>query len=208
MSPNPGLNEQQQQQRHEGEIAALLARYEEEPEHVTHVAALADALFLTLAPWHGRGEGCRRRLRTAALLHDIGWSQTPDGKGHHKESARLIIEAAWTTLPPSEVALVAQIARYHRKSLPHAGHARYIALPEADRRTVSVLGGLLRIADALDRTHTRRIAAVRAEIRPDALLLHATPQPGTGWKAEREMADKKKDLLEVEAGRAVRILEG
>ncbi len=191
---------------HEAEIDALLARYEEEPEHAAQVAALADDLFLALAPWHGRGDLDRRRLRTAALLHDIGWSQTPDGKGHHKESARLIAAWPWATLPPAEVGLVAQIARYHRKSLPHAGHAPYLALSEADRRTVSVLGGLLRIADALDRTHTRRVAAVRAEIAPEAIRLLVTPH-ARDWDAERRAAEKKKDLLEREAGRIVAVLE-
>ena len=190
---------------HDAEVSLLLARYEEEPEHVTHVAFLAEALFTGLVLWHGRGERDRRLLRTAALLHDIGWSQTADGKGHHKESARLITEWTWTTLPAPEVALVAQIARYHRKSLPQPSHAPYMALAEADRRTVSVLGGILRIADALDRTHTRRIADVRAEVRPNALLLTAVPLPEADWKAERAMVERKKDLLELEAGRPVRI---
>ncbi|SDT99195.1 exopolyphosphatase / guanosine-5'-triphosphate,3'-diphosphate pyrophosphatase [Verrucomicrobium sp. GAS474] len=188
----------------EAEVAALVARYEEEPEHVTHVAALADALFLALAPWHGRGEGCRLRLRAAALLHDIGWSQTPDGRGHHKESARLIGEWKWKTLPPGEIALVAQIARYHRKSVPRPDHAAYTALPPDHRRTVSVLGGLLRIADALDRTHTQRIATLRARIAPTEIVVLVTPKPGGAWDEERAMAEKKKDLLEAEAQRPVR----
>ncbi len=183
---------------HDAEVSRLLARYEEEPGHVTHVAALADALFAALAPWHGRGAACRRLLRTAALLHDVGWSQTPDGKGHHKESARLISEWPWATLPPHAITLVAQIARYHRKSLPHPGHAAYIALPEADRRTVSVLAGLLRVADALDRTHVARVEKATARFTPGKIVIGVVAVGD--WSAERRMADEKKDLLERRAG--------
>ena len=86
------------------EAEALLEKYEEEPSHVRHVARLADDLFLALSAWHRRGLAERRWLRLGALLHDIGWSQTPTGRGHHKESARLIGEHAWKNLPAAEIA--------------------------------------------------------------------------------------------------------
>ncbi len=185
------------------EAEALLERYEEEPEHVRQVAALADRLFADLAAWHRRDEGDRRLLRIAALLHDIGWSQVPTGKGHHKESARLIRAHAWKHLSSAEAALVAQIARYHRKALPGPDHAEYQALSVAGRKTVDLLAGLLRVADALDRTHTARVAEVRAQIGPGELVLFVTPAPGADWSAERRTAAKKKDLLERCAAREV-----
>src|SRR5271165_4007233 len=97
------------------ESLALRARYDEEPSHSDHVALLTLQLYDELQAWHPSPPRARELLFTAALLHDIGWSQTPDGKGHHKQSARLIQEHAWKTLTPDEVQLVAQIARYHRK---------------------------------------------------------------------------------------------
>jgi len=176
------------------EAEALLEKYEEEPSHVRHVAHLSDQLFVALLPWHQRGLSERQWLRLASLLHDIGWSQTPTGKGHHKESARLIGEYRWNHLPPAEIALVAQITRYHRKKLPAAHHAPYQALPQEDRRTVDLLAGILRIADALDRTHTGKVETVTARI-VDSRLVIAAVSSGD-WLAERSMAVEKKDLLE------------
>jgi len=185
------------------EAEALLAKYEEEPSHVRHVAKLADALFTTLAPWHQRPLAERQWLRLAALLHDIGWSQTPTGRGHHKESARLITEHPWKSLPPREVALVAQTARYHRKKLPAAHHAPDPAHPTEDRPTVDHLAGNLPIPVAHDRTHTAQVIAVQAQITPTRLLIETTA-PGD-WSAERRMAQEKKDLLERAADRPIEI---
>ena len=156
--------------------------------------------------WDGLGVRERGCLYLAALLHDIGWSQTRTGKGHHKISARMIVGYAWKELGGAEVALVSQIARYHRKKLPAEKHAAYQALPVADREAVDRLAALLRIADALDRTHTGRIAAVRASVFPDRIEIAVTPATETtDWQAEHRMAGAKKDLLERTTGVPVRV---
>ena len=136
------------------ESLALRARYDEEPSHSDHVALLALQIFDGLRSWHQLGARPRELLHSAALLHDIGWSQTPDGKGHNKWSAKLIQENGWKHLTRSEIPTVAQIARYHRKSPPQAAHEEFHALSASAQKTVMVLGGILRLADALDRTHT------------------------------------------------------
>jgi len=179
------------------EAGALLEKYEEEPSHVRHVTHLADLLFVALAPWHRRSLPERQWLQLAALLHDIGWSQTPTGKGHHKESARLITEYPWKHLPPRETALVAQTARYHRKKLPADHHAAYQSLPSEDRWTVDLLAGILRIADA------GKVASAAARIGEERIVIEVAA-PGD-WSAERRMAVEKKDLLERAAGRPVEI---
>src|SRR5271154_3214028 len=110
------------------ESLALRARYDEEPSHSDHVAVLALQIFDGLRPWHGYGSRPRELLHSAALLHDIGWSQKPDGKDHHKWSARLILEHPWKTLTPEEMSIVAEIARYHRKAPTQPDHAEFYAL--------------------------------------------------------------------------------
>lgn len=184
------------------EAGLLLKQYESEPPHVQHVAHLSDELFVGLQPLHGYDEPERSWLFTAALLHDIGWSQTTSGKGHHKHSMRLILEHPWKSLSPETVAVVANIARYHRKSLPASHHDLYQALDSANQKKVDVLGGILRIADALDRTHAARVRHVTASLKdPITLTLESNgPVP-----EEVNMFHRKKDLLEKALGQAMRL---
>jgi exopolyphosphatase/guanosine-5'-triphosphate,3'-diphosphate pyrophosphatase len=187
------------------ESLALRARYDEEPSHSDQVAKLALQLFDELEAWHKLGARPREILHSAAILHDIGWSQTPDGTGHHKWSARLIQEHGWKNLSAEEVKLVAQIARYHRKAPPQPSHTEFHALKASAQKTVMMLGGILRIADALDRTHSGRVSAVEVGISKEAIIVRA--QAEGNWNAERAMFETKADMLRAAANRAV-VVEG
>ncbi len=176
------------------DIDGLLAEYETEPQHVRHVCRLALELYDALAPVHGYGMEERLILETAACLHDIGWAVTqPDGKGHHKESARLIREASWSGLDPAQVALVAHVARYHRKSIPDPGHGDFAAQPARDQTRIRWLAALLRIGDALDRRHLQRVTEATARVSGDELRITAV----STWviDAELDAADRKADLI-------------
>jgi hypothetical protein len=63
-----------------------------------------------------------------------------------------------------------------------------------------ILGGILRIADALDRTHTSRVDAIDVAVTKEAITFRVKT---TGaWNAERAMFETKRDMLETVAGRA------
>lgn len=183
------------------QVEKLLSQYEAEPDHVRQVARLADTLYLALQPWHGLGATEQAWLQVAAHLHDIGWSQTSDGRGHHKHSARLIAAHGWEELTPREVGLIAQVARYHRKSLPVPTHLDYMALTPPEQRQVDILAGILRVTDALDRSHVSLVREVGVTLTPASieLVIHAAlPCP-----AELSTVEKKKDLLEMASRRRV-----
>ena len=185
------------------ESLGLRARYDEEPSHSDQVTLLALQLFDQLQGWHNFPPRARELLHSAALLHDIGWSQTPDGKGHHKESARLIRANAWKNLLPDEVELVAQVARYHRKAPPQPDHEEFQALKASAQKSVMILGGILRLADALDRTHSARIAGLEAQVTKDAVIVRV--KPNGIWNAERATFEAKSDMLQLAAKRAVHV---
>jgi len=186
------------------ETLALRARYDEEPTHSDQVAKLALELYDGLQDWHAYPSRPRELLHSAALLHDIGWSQTPDGKGHHKQSARLIRGHKWKHLLADEVELVALIARYHRKAPPQPDHEEFQALKASAQKTVMALGGILRLADALDRTHTAQISGVgRIEIAKDAITVRVNPK-GI-WNAERATFEAKADMIQLAAKRTVQV---
>jgi exopolyphosphatase/guanosine-5'-triphosphate,3'-diphosphate pyrophosphatase len=174
------------------EVLALMQALEEEPHHVQHVAKLALQLFDQLEDLHGLGDHDRLILEAAAHLHDIGWSAAPGGSGHHRQSARLIREHGWRHFNTESVAIIAQVARYHRKSPPDLEHEEYAALSPAERVRVQQLAALLRIADGLDHSHQQFVQRLKAELPTGRIFIRLiTSRPCT---REIAAATKKSDL--------------
>ena len=63
-------------------------------------------------------------------------------------------------LTDHEIEMIAQIARYHRKSEPKQSHPPFAALSAGDQRLVRSLAGVLRVAIGLDRRHEGRVGGV------------------------------------------------
>lgn len=137
-------------------------RYGFDQAHGEHVASLATTLFDDMAGVHGFGGRERLLLRAAALLHDIG--DYVRYEGHHKHSYYLIQHSDVMGLSPEERAIVANVARYHRKSPPDPAHPNFRELDKESRAKVRGLAAILRIADALDREHLGKVKGVRATV--------------------------------------------
>lgn len=137
-------------------------RYGFDQAHGELVASFATSLFDDMAGFHGLGERERLLLRIAALLHDVG--DYVSYGGHHKHSYYLIQHSDIMGLTPGERAIVANIARYHRKSAPDPSHPNFRDLDKDARTKVRILAAILRIADALDREHLGKVKSVRAGI--------------------------------------------
>jgi exopolyphosphatase/guanosine-5'-triphosphate,3'-diphosphate pyrophosphatase len=147
-------------------------RYGFDEGHGELVASFAMQLFDDLATFHGLGERDRLLLRAGALLHDIGDYIRYDG--HHKHGYYLITHSDIMGLTRDERAVVANLARYHRKSPPDPAHPNFRDLDKDARAKVRSLAAILRIADALDREHLGKVTSVRAEVDAPRrkLLLH------------------------------------
>jgi len=148
---------------------ALGRRYLFDERHARHVAQLALSLFDQLVALHGMGVHERRMLLAAALLHDIG--QFVSYRRHHKHSWYLISHAGLPEFSPDETAIVALIARYHRRAEPRLDHEGYADLAPADRERVDGLAALLRIADSLDRQHRQHVRRLGATVFDDRIEL-------------------------------------
>ncbi|MGO9838191.1 MAG: HD domain-containing protein [Polyangiaceae bacterium] len=145
------------------EVCARLGRrYHFDEAHARQVCRFATQLYDDLQRVHAFGERDRLLLRAAALLHDIG--DYVHYSGHHKHSQYLIQHADIMGMTPDERAIVANIARYHRKGPPDPNHPGYRDLAKEARGKVRGLASLLRLADALDREHKQKIESVRAAI--------------------------------------------
>ncbi len=141
-------------------------RYER--AHSEHVAKLALGLFDQLAAitddpgrsWSSPQH--RELLEAAAVLHDVGYAI--NYAKHHKHSYHMIMHSELPGFTHRERAVIANVARYHRRARPKKKHGNFARLDPADQMAVRRLAGVLRVADGLDRTHTQDIVDLR--LRP------------------------------------------
>jgi exopolyphosphatase/guanosine-5'-triphosphate,3'-diphosphate pyrophosphatase len=106
-----------------------------------------------------------------------------------------------------EIELIAQVARYHRKSVPREKHPEFVALDPDDQHRVRVLAGLLRIAVGLDRNHAGRVSGLSCRTGADgALMIEVEPAPGTDVSLELYAANQRTDLLSEVIGRPVEVV--
>ena len=150
-------------------VRHLAERFPSDQAHARHVACLSLQLFDALQDLHEMPAAARDLLESAALLHDIGHAIS--FPGHHRHSYYLVKNGDLRGFSPLEVEMIALVARYHRRGRPRRRHPAFGALPKPARRTVRTLAGILRVADALDRSHRQVVAAVRMVERNGRLRL-------------------------------------
>jgi CHAD domain-containing protein len=111
---------------------------------------------------HDSNIGERFLLQAAALLHEVGRSEK--NKAHHKESYRMIRRmkppVGWTK---KDLELVALIARFHRRALPNLDHKALKNFQLPVRRSLLLLAGLLRMANAFGAKPYRAVRRLEVE---------------------------------------------
>jgi exopolyphosphatase/guanosine-5'-triphosphate,3'-diphosphate pyrophosphatase len=170
--------------------------------HSRQVTKLALSLFDQTTDLHRLGPTERELLEVAGLLHDVGYAVAQSA--HHKHSLYLIRNADLDGFRPDELAVIANVARYHRKALPSERHPDYQSLSEGERELVRRLAALLRLADGLDADHFQVVQEVAVKLDGDVarLELRARDVPDLAmWAGERNG-----DLFEQEFGRHVELV--
>ncbi len=181
----------------------LAERYQSDPSHGEHVGNLCGRFFQSLTDLHQLTPHDALLLQVAAILHEVGTYVSP--RAHHKHSEYLILNSEVFGLDRLDVTIVALVARYHRHSGPRLEHPSYAALSTDDRIRVCKLAALLRVADALERTHAQRVGQL--EIRRESGKLRIR-LPGLADAAvERLAMATKADLFEQVFGLGVVIDE-
>jgi len=173
-------------------VFAIGRRYGYEERHALQVADLAERIFDQIAPLYNLKRHWRTLLSAAALLHDVGYHISHES--HHKHSFYLIKHSEITGFSEPEKLFIANIARYHRGSLPKESHSDFMKLPEKDRRTVAQIGAILRLADALDHGYENRIKDLK--FKRGAQNMHLKLVSDEDCAAELKAVEQKKDLFE------------
>ncbi len=170
-------------------VATLGRRFGYDEPHAEQVARLALALFDQLPDVHRLPPAARGLLEAASLLHDIGHAVSPNR--HHKHTHYLVSNADIPGFSDQERRLVALVARYHRRSAPDRHRPDLEDLSGRELRLVRRLVAILRVADALDRSHHQPVTAIRAAERDGAVRVRARargPLDLELWDVAREAA--------------------
>ncbi|BAQ66394.1 Ppx/GppA phosphatase family protein [Geminocystis sp. NIES-3709] len=181
-------------------VYKIAHKYEVDLPHAEKIAHFALNIFdSTKNQLHCWGDLEREYLWSATILHNSGLYISHSA--HHKHSYYLIRNAELLGFSEIEIELIAQIARYHRKSKPKRKHETYACLSDNHRKIIKQLSAILRLAIALDR---RQIGAIKnLECRYDQeyrqLHLYLTPtQPDDDCALELWNLDYKKPIFEQE----------
>ncbi len=155
----------------EAAVRNLAIQYESDMAHVEHVARLALQMFDSLASGglFEPAPGERELLWAAAMLHDVGMTISYDD--HHKHSAYLIVSAELPGFDPRERALIAQIARYHRKGTPKLGEMAPLA-QGGDEQLLDRCAVILRLAEHLERGRDQSVSQATLRANGGGFDLH------------------------------------
>ncbi|NMG05436.1 Ppx/GppA phosphatase family protein [Brasilonema sp. UFV-L1] len=170
-------------------------------EHSDRVAVFALSIFdQTKGTLHYWGAEERQLLWAAAILHNCG--HYISHSSHHKHSYYLIRNSELLGYNETEIEIIANLARYHRKSGPKKKHENYRNITSKNhRQIVNKLSAILRLAVALDRRQIGAIARVECEYLTEQQEFHLRIFPS---RADDDCAlelwslDYKKEVFESE----------
>ena len=172
-------------------VDAAAVRYGENIVHARQSTDIALRIFDATTEIHKFGEPERDVLEAGAMLHNVG--RFIGHGAHHRHSYYVIRNTEHLAgFNEHERELVAQVARYHRKSAPKMSHSPYAALNDRDRNIVSTLAGMLRIGIALDRTYRNVAADVSVRCSRDGIEVIVF---GDDLDLELFSANQRKGLL-------------
>lgn len=178
----------------------LCGKYKMDLNHCRHVAELSKSLFDQLQDTLGLKKEDLICLTLAAYLHDIG--MFINNRTHHKHSEYVIGSLNLFRLTEEEMNMIACIARYHRKGAPSRAHMLYNSLSSEHQILVQKLSALLRMANALDRSHKQKIKKIEVILNPKGDV-NVVAQASGNLLLEKAFFKDKKELFEEITGNRV-----
>lgn len=188
-------------------VYSLLQKYQSSVEHAEQVTDISEQIFQKLRELklHTYDDEALHLLRAAAMLHDVG--MFVGRNGHHKHSYYLIKNGGLLGHSEEEVSVIANIARYHRGSEPKESHEPFIQLTAQEKKMVADLSSILRLAEALDRSHRQVVQRIEFDLTPArtkddraSISLLIFVRPGENWEPETWALKEKKPMFERQFG--------
>ncbi len=149
----------------------LLKKYHGDIEHAEHVRQNALKIYQCLEGEISLDERSRLLLEVASILHDIG--NFISMSNHHLHSEYIIRHSEIFGLTRTENIIVSTIARYHRGKQQPQDSEQFQILARSDRMQILKLTAILRIADALDRSHGQTLSEIEIKLKNDTLAIYS-----------------------------------
>jgi len=148
-------------------VFKIAKKYKVDLKYSERIATLALSLFDQtkghLHEWENQG---RFLLWAASELHNCG--HYISHSSHHKHSYYLIRNSGLLGYNETEIEIIANLARYHRKSQPKKKHENFQNLDKKEHKLmVEQLSPLLRLATSLDRRQIGAISRIECDYRKD-----------------------------------------
>ncbi|MGB7416242.1 MAG: Ppx/GppA phosphatase family protein [Thermosynechococcaceae cyanobacterium] len=184
-------------------VLNLAHKYGVDVEAAQRIAQFALSLFdQTQGVLHEWTVEERDLLWAAAILHNCG--HFVSHSAHHKHSYYLIRNGGLLGYTDTEIEVIANLARYHRKGPPKKRHQNYQNLVnKSQRQTVDHLSAMLKLATGLDRRQVGAVSAVRCDYdsQEKKLTLHVqSNHPEEDCELELWSLTYKKLCFETEFG--------
>ena len=149
----------------------LADHYDVEPIHRELVTKFARHLFIQLKPLHTLGKRELVLLEIAAILHDVG--NYIGVHSHYLHSEYIIRHSDIIGLSSEELEIVAAIAKYHSSTTPSEDLSHFSQISADNRRLISKLAAILRLADALDDDRQQKIKKISVSIKSKSVVISA-----------------------------------
>ena len=193
-------------------VFELVRKCDWHDKHSTHVTKMALQFFDALQNDLNLPDQDRELLEYAGYMHDIGYHISH--RKHHKHALYIIRHADLKGFSEDEINIMANVARYHRRSTPKKRHKRYRKMDKPLQERVRKLSGILRVADGLDRSHYQNVQKLEIEKGDDTITLLITTEGDPQleiWGAMRksylfeQVTGKTLQIYPVEEGEVIEI---
>lgn len=146
----------------------ICKRYKGNASHAQSIERTATQFFDALRRLHGLGERERLLLRISSILHDCGKFISMSAPGDC--SYHIIMSTEILGLSHAEREMVANIVRYNTKELPD--YSEFDGkLSNDEYLIVMKLAAILRVSNALDRSHKQKFADSKLVVKNQRMVV-------------------------------------
>jgi exopolyphosphatase/guanosine-5'-triphosphate,3'-diphosphate pyrophosphatase len=179
---------------HLADLYAKAQKFRTSPDdeaHLKQTVALSETLFDRLRSLHKLNSKWRHYLTAAGILHDVGEAISRSNHGVH--SYYIVKNADFPSMEKWETEFVGQLCLWHQDGKIDAKNAPFAQDKQRKQAFLKLLA-ILRVADALDRSHHKLLKIREIKIERKAIRIRVSSRNGIDLELLR--VEQKKELFE------------